>query len=680
MKAQVLYKLLFTFSLLSLWATVVFGQTDITDTGGTISAQYSDSPENAIAKLTDNSSKTKYLTFHSAGWVQYKASQSYVVTKYAITSANDLPAQDPKSWILQASNNGSLWTTIDTQSNQTFATRQLRKEFTFTNTVAYAYYRLNIESKNANVLHLAEWEIYGAMNIVDITSLPGEISTQYNDSPAGESVWELIDNQAATKFLTFKNATWTKFQQGNPSVVTSYTLTSANDAEERDPLNWTFQASNDDITWTTLDTRNNEDFATRFLKREFSFANTNAYTYYRLNMINNDGGILQIAEWEIFGTGGGGTVPLANPPATWQEHWFEHNEVLSLVYFDNDVAVYYDKDVNPSVTWPYQYLGDVWRYTKKVYGNFGKNPRMYAILHGNKYSGGHPSGYFDASHDYRNVIDVGPGPWTSFDYGAVAIPTHEVAHIVEGDSKGSHGSPAFGLWGDSKWAEIYNYDVYRGLGRDDFATRWYNEQINRSDNFPRANTYWFRDWFFPIYRQYGESKVLNEYFTLLAKCFPKKANSYDYARAMNWGEFVHFWSGAAGVNLKSLATNAFGWTETTEAQFKQAQADFKCFRYTDTTLRSTENETITVIEGKADNKISVWYNSTSKEVNIVDEGTKALRGSATVYSLFGNTVLTSDLKNSRNVASVDASRLTPGVYILVVNVNNKIYRERIVVK
>ena len=62
------------------------------------------------------------------------------------------------------------------------------------------------------------------------------------------------------------------------------------------------------------------------------------------------------------------------PPATWQEHWFEHNQLLNLKFFDNDVAVYYDNDVSTSVTWPYSYMGDVWRYVKNVYGAFGTDP------------------------------------------------------------------------------------------------------------------------------------------------------------------------------------------------------------------------------------------------------------------------------------------------------------------
>jgi hypothetical protein len=273
------------------------------------------------------------------------------------------------------------------------------------------------------------------------------------------------------------------------------------------------------------------------------------------------------------------TALLADPPATWQEHWFEHVQLLNRKFFDNDVAVYFDNDVNPNISWPNTYLGDVWRYTKSVYGSFGTDARLFAIFHTGKYSGGHPSTYFDASHDNRNVIDVGSNSsnaWLSGTGNDLDITTHEVAHIVEGASKGVHGSPAFNIWGDSKWAEIFIYDVYVGMGRTADATRWYNLVINGSDNFPRAGTQWFKNWFYPIYQLKGAAG-LNQYFTLLAQYFPK--NGQDYARNLNMGEFVHFWSGAVGRNLKAQATTAFGWTSTYESQFNRARRDFPGVTY-----------------------------------------------------------------------------------------------------
>lgn len=268
------------------------------------------------------------------------------------------------------------------------------------------------------------------------------------------------------------------------------------------------------------------------------------------------------------------TAPPAEPPATWQEHWFEHVQVVKRVYYDNDLAVYFDNDVSSSITWPNSFVGNLWRYTKSVYGNFGSENRVYAIFHTGKYSGGHPSTYFDDSHDYRNVIDLGSSSWNAWLSGTgndLDIAAHEVAHIVEGASKGYKDSPAFGIWGDSKWAEIFIYDAYKGLGMTADATRWYNLNINNSDNFPRAGTQWFKNWFYPIYQLKGAAG-LNNYFTLLARWFPK--NGQKYARNLNMGEFIHFWSGAAGKNLKAQATTAFGWNTTYENQFNKARTDF----------------------------------------------------------------------------------------------------------
>jgi hypothetical protein len=260
--------------------------------------------------------------------------------------------------------------------------------------------------------------------------------------------------------------------------------------------------------------------------------------------------------------------------------------LLTRVYFDEEVAVYYDNDMDKSIKWPFKYLHDVWVYTKKVYGPFGDDKRLFAVFHSGKYGGGHPSTYFDASHDNRNVIDCGSPDqhaWASGKGNDLDISTHEVSHIVEGSSHGVHNSPAFPIWGDSKWAEIFLYDVYHGLNRTEDVKRWYDMMIKGHENFPRANTYWFRDWFYPIYSKHGGYKVLNGFFELLSKHFPKNhsasGNRPQYTRDMNHGEFFHFWSGAAQTNLKSLATDAFGWNDNYEKEFQKAIKDFPEIKY-----------------------------------------------------------------------------------------------------
>lgn len=268
------------------------------------------------------------------------------------------------------------------------------------------------------------------------------------------------------------------------------------------------------------------------------------------------------------------------PPATWQEHWFEHDRKVKQVYSDNDVAVYYDDNMSRSVIWPQKTLSDAWRYVKAAYGDFGKDPRLYVVLHAvenEKFGGGHPASYFDESHDYRNVIDCGVPDWQSQTGQDIGIPIHELGHIVTGASYGSKGSPSDSIWGDSKFMEIFNYDVLLHIGRPDEAMRVFLKMQNQTDSFPRKNTCWFKDWFYPIYEHYGQAAVLSKYLKLLSLYFPK--NGVIYSRNLNFGEFIHFWSGAAGTDLRPLAEKAFGWTQEWQTQFKLATKTFPALHY-----------------------------------------------------------------------------------------------------
>lgn len=280
-----------------------------------------------------------------------------------------------------------------------------------------------------------------------------------------------------------------------------------------------------------------------------------------------------------------GAVPLAYaqsslpaPPETWQEHWFEHNQLVKLGYYNDDVAVYFDDDINrANASWIFPFVTDVWRYSKRVYGSMGGDGRLYVIVH-RKYPGGHPSYYYDASHDNRNVIDVGGSDFSSQSGWNINVLVHEIGHIVESATNGAKGSPAFRIWGDSKWCEIFLYDVYSGIGMSSEAKRVYDSYMQGTDDFPRPGTAWFKDWFYPIYSNYGQSQALTKYFQLVAQYFPKNSGGY-FTRNMNMGEFVHFMSGAAGTDLKSLATNAFGWTSEYENQYQAARQAFPHVTY-----------------------------------------------------------------------------------------------------
>ncbi|ATL47936.1 hypothetical protein COR50_12580 [Chitinophaga caeni] len=740
----------------------VFAQTDITGSGGTISAQYSDSPSGEdISKVIDNQSATKYLTFHSSGWIQYQNTSSVVVNKYTVTSANDAPTRDPLNWTFEGSTNGTTWVTLDTRSNEDFPNRYQTREFTFTNLTAYQYYRLQMSNNSGSILQLAEWEIFTATTVgADITDFSGgAISDQYNVT-GNEGNAKVIDNNTYSKYLTFHATTWLQFQGANSSTVTSYSVTSANDYPDRDPKSWTFEGSNNGSSWTTLHTVSNHSFINRFQKSNFSFSNSTAYTYYRLNITANNGAsITQMAEWEIFGTGSGSIPGPAAPtslsinnvsgnqnivswtdnatsetryrlerstngsswsllhnlpantsqyrdtgltggqtlyyrvraenatansgysntanittvandyPATWQEHWDEHVQLVSRKYTDSHVGIYFDDDMDDSINWMDTTVSRAWAYTKQLYGGFS-DPRLYAIFHQDKYGGGNPSTYIDSKRDYRNAICVGSsGSWATNTGWNLNATIHEIGHIVEGGARGVKGSPAFGIWGDSKWCEIYQYDLYYAVGWTTEATNYYNGAMSTSDSYPRANTYWFRDWFYPIWSNYGHGQVLANYFDLLYQYFPQQ--NAIYARSMNFGEFVHFWSGAAGVNLKELATDAFGWSTTYEDQFNQARIDFP-FTYDESAaLMTTARKGMMVdssvlqvdsLQVELDQSIEIYPNPVQDKVVKIRNNSKNPKMFVEIYDALGMKVYAGIVEQS---ASIDLNKQSKGVYFVV---------------
>jgi len=132
-------------------------------TGGTASASGENLPNEGVAKAFDGSASTKWLTNATTGWIGYAfgGGTSRTVTSYALTSANDVPTRDPRNWQLQGSNDGTNWTTLATETNQTFAARFERRVFTVSSPGNYNRYRLNITQNNGEIrTQFAELELY----------------------------------------------------------------------------------------------------------------------------------------------------------------------------------------------------------------------------------------------------------------------------------------------------------------------------------------------------------------------------------------------------------------------------------------------------------------------------------------------------------------------------------------
>jgi len=85
--------------------------------------------------------------FSPPQWLQAQVFSPRVATGYSIMARHSDATQAPNTWTFLGSNDGSSWTTLDTQSAQTFTVDQV-KSYTFSNSTAYSYYRINITAIN----------------------------------------------------------------------------------------------------------------------------------------------------------------------------------------------------------------------------------------------------------------------------------------------------------------------------------------------------------------------------------------------------------------------------------------------------------------------------------------------------------------------------------------------------
>lgn len=302
------------------------------------------------------------------------------------------------------------------------------------------------------------------------------------------------------------------------------------------------------------------------------------------------------------------TTPSCHPdaPVSLTDYVSDHRDAMSRVACNADVAVYFDADLAAlpasGTGWITPFVTDVWRHMKRTYGtcavprslpapigpgceDFGAPKPALALLHQGRHGGGTVANRFDSFAGFRTTIDVGDTGWSAGNATLHDEIVHEACHQVEGAGQGVHESPAFSVWGDSKWAEFCLYDFYARTGRGADADRVYQLFTGHRDNLPAGarGAAWFRDWFYPMWKDGGnDAAAMTRFFGLLSQYFPTRTENGGrnliYTRRMTTGEFVHFSSAAAGKDLSARAATAFG-AGFSRAEFDKARADFPQLRY-----------------------------------------------------------------------------------------------------
>lgn len=271
---------------------------DMPQGGGVITSEFDDFPFGYdVSKIVDKKANTKLILPHNTFYIIWACNTSSLVNQYTLTSADDSPESDPKSWKLSGSNDRTTWTTLDEQSNQKFESRGQVKEFGIENDEKYKYYQLQITANNGGTnTQLAEWTmcIYSE-TVGDIILTP-----QYAFYAPGSGVENLLDNDPETVYSTPYSAFFVNYTATKNTYINYYTLTSATDKPDSDPKSWTLYGSVNNQFWVKLDEQTDQEFTERGEKKEFSFDNEIEFRYYKLEVTDNHGATsTQIADWTL---------------------------------------------------------------------------------------------------------------------------------------------------------------------------------------------------------------------------------------------------------------------------------------------------------------------------------------------------------------------------------------------
>lgn len=307
----------------------------------------SDSPGGEQAfNVLDGNSGTKYLNFaeFNTGFIVTPDVAS-VARSFRITTANDAVERDPDSYIIYGTNdpitsfahgNGrdEDWTLITSGNLSLPNAREADGGVvSFANAASYTSYKVVFPSvkdpDNANSMQLADFELYTNTNgigsgllapgmfIIPIQDVDGAPSS---GSPGAEGPLNAIDGNANTKYLNFGAArSGLIVTPSDPnSVVSSFRITTANDAEGRDPAAWEIYGTNSAINstnhgfgdgepWTLIDSGTVDlPLARNADGPVVAVDNDTPYSSYKIvftELRDPNAGDMQIAEIQFFGEG-----------------------------------------------------------------------------------------------------------------------------------------------------------------------------------------------------------------------------------------------------------------------------------------------------------------------------------------------------------------------------------------
>jgi len=121
------------------------------------------------------------LTTYNGVWFQLQMPSAIVLEYYSVVgSPGGGAARSPGTWRVFGSNDGSIWTTIDSQASiSTWASPQVFKTFYMSPfPPAYSWFRLSVQNlaTNGTILNVGQWNLYGKPPVPAMSILGGDVT------------------------------------------------------------------------------------------------------------------------------------------------------------------------------------------------------------------------------------------------------------------------------------------------------------------------------------------------------------------------------------------------------------------------------------------------------------------------------------------------------------------------
>ncbi len=155
---------------------------------------------------------------------------------------------------------------------------------------SFRYYRLNVSDVNGGTF-VAFGELYltNNGNPIDKSGATFSASTTASGYPADNA----FDNNPGSYWISTTYPAWLKVDFGTPTELDQYGILLHLGGPDERPRYWTFEGSDDDSSWTVLDTQADYDFVSNDSPGWFEIATLPTaipYRYWRLDMTANGGG------------------------------------------------------------------------------------------------------------------------------------------------------------------------------------------------------------------------------------------------------------------------------------------------------------------------------------------------------------------------------------------------------